>query len=126
MKQNGFIALTTVLVMIPLLLITGIETVYSNITSLLVGKMEYDYQILSANSQTCLEESVYKIKWNPSFTGTVTVDIDDWYCISDITDKTGEPGVKIIDMQLSDLNDIEINIVKELNTNTNPFELSNT
>jgi hypothetical protein len=124
-KLKGYVALTTVLVIIPLLLITGINSVYSNLTTLMIGKMNYDYELLKLNGKTCLEESVYKIKWNPSFTGTVTVDIDDWYCISDITDKTGEPGVKIIDMQLSDLNDIEINIVKELNTNTNPFELSN-
>ena len=125
MKLKGYVALTAVLVMIPLLLITGINSVYSNLTTLLVGKMNYDYELVKLNGKTCLEESVYKIKWDPTFTGTVTLDIDNWYCISNISNKPGEPGVKIIDMQISDLNDIERNIIKELNTNTNPFELRN-
>jgi hypothetical protein len=124
-KKKGYVALTTVLVILPLLLITGINSVYSNLTTLIVGKMNYDYELLKLNGETCLEESVYKLKWNPNFTGTITVDIDDWYCISEITNKTGEPGIKIIDMSLSDLNDIDINIIKEVNTNTNPYELTN-
>jgi hypothetical protein len=126
MKSKGYVALTTVLVMLPLLLITGINSIYSNITSLLVGKMNYDYQILEANAQTCLEETVYKIKWGVDYTGTFTIDMEDWSCVSTVTNKDGEPGVKTIEMELTDKNNnVEKSIVKELNINSNPFELKN-
>lgn len=125
MKLKGYVALTTVIVIIPLLLLAGIDSVYNNMTSLLVGKMNYDYQILKNNSETCLEESIYKIKWNPTYTGDITIEMEDWSCVSTITDKDGEPGIKIINMELLDSNNITISVAKELNTNTNPFELSN-
>jgi hypothetical protein len=57
--------------------------------------------------------------------GTLNIDRGDWSCTSTVTNKSGETGVKIIDMQLTDESGVSINISKELNSNTNPFELSN-
>ena len=37
-QQKGYIALTTVLVVLPLLLLTGINLVYENITEMVVVK----------------------------------------------------------------------------------------
>lgn len=128
MKLKGYVALTTVLVMIPLLLLTGIDSIYNNLTSLIVGKMNYDYQILESNGETCLEESVYRIKWGLDYTGEFTIDMGDWTCVSTVTNKDPdlEPGVKIIEMVISDTqNNIQRTVIKELNSNTNPFELSN-
>ncbi len=123
--MKGYVALTTVLVMIPILLLTGISSVYNNITSLIIGKMNYDYQILGINAETCLEESVYRIRWNVDYTGEFTLAMDDWTCISTVSNKIDEPGIKIIEMELSDSNNIQKFVSKELNSNTNPFELSN-
>jgi hypothetical protein len=127
MKLKGYVALTTVVVMLPLLLITGINGIYRNLTSLIIGRMNYDYQILETNAQTCLEESVYKIKWEVDYTGTFTIDMTDWSCTSTVTNKDLEPGVKTIELELLDKDsNITKSIVKELNSNTNPFELKNT
>lgn len=126
MKLKGYVALTTVLVILPLLLITGVNAVYSNMTSLIVGKMNYDYQILQTNAETCLEESVYKIKWGVDYTGTFTIDMEDWSCTSTVTNKDLEPAIKVIEMDLTDKNNsAQKHVVKELNINSNPFELKN-
>lgn len=123
--MKGYVALTTVLVMLPLLLLTGIDSLYKNLSTLVVGKMNYDYQILDSNTETCLEEAVYIIKRNPTYVDTFTVAMDNWSCEIQVANKTGFPGVKIIDIQASDSNGIYISTSKELNTNTDPFEISN-
>lgn len=126
MKNHGYIALTTVLVILPLLLITGIDSLYKNTTSLIVGKMNYDYQILKGNSETCLEEAVYKIKRGGTYTGTFNISMDNWSCSVIVSNKVGSPGIKVIDISSSDINDIKFSTTKELNINTEPFEISNT
>lgn len=124
-KIAGYIALTTVLVILPLLLLSGIDAIYTNITLLISGKMQYDYNILEINAETCLEESVYKIKKNRSFTGTFNITRTDWNCTSEISDKIDHFGFKIIQIVAVDQNENHVKISKELNTNTDPFEISN-
>lgn len=126
MKNHGYIALTTVLVILPLLLITGINSLYNNTTSLIVGKMNYDYQILRSNSETCLEEAVYKIKRGRTYTGTFNIAMDNWSCNVIVSNKVGSPGIKLIDISSSDTNSVQFKTTKELNINSEPFEISNT
>lgn len=123
--MRGYIALTTVIILIPLLLLTGIDSLYNNISFLVVGKMNYDYQSLETNSQSCLEEVIYRIKRARTFTGVIKLEEDEWECNTTVTDKEGEDGVKIIDMLATDNNGITIHHRKELNINTDPFELRN-
>ncbi len=125
MKKNGYIALTTVLIILPILLLAGIDSLYKNTTGLIVGKMNYDYQILKSNSETCLEETVYKIKKERTYTGTFNISMDSWTCEITVTDKTGFTGIKIIEITASDTNSSSLSSYKELNINTDPFELSN-
>ncbi len=124
-KQKGYIALTTVLIILPLLLLTGIDSVYKNITLLLTGKMTYDHNILEINAETCLEESVYKIKKNRTYAGVLTITQTEWSCTATISDKSGEAGVKLIEITASDKGDNVVTIFKQLNTNTDPFGISN-
>lgn len=127
MKNNkGYIALTTVLVILPLLLVTGIDSLYKNTTSLIVGKMNYDYQILRSNSETCLEEAVYKIKRGGTYTGTFNISMGNWSCNVIVSDKVGFSGIKVINISSSDINDVKFSTTKELNINSEPFEISNT
>lgn len=124
-KIIGYIALTTVLVILPLLLLSGIDTIYTNISLLISGKMQYDYNILEINAESCLEESVYKIKKNRIYTGSFTITRTDWNCTSTISDKVGSLGFKIIKITAVDQNGNHVKISKELNVNTDPFEISN-
>ena len=123
--MKGYVALTTVLIMIPLLLLTGIDSVYNNLTTLIVGRMNYDNQILRINAETCLEESVYRIKRSSNYTGQFSITMETWSCTVTVTNKDGEPGIKTIDVLALDGNNIKVHLSKQLNTNSNPFELSN-
>ena len=125
LKKNGYIALTTVLVIIPLLLATGIDLAYRSITNAIVSKLEFDHNMLEVNAESCLEESVRKIKFNILFEGTLIVEQTTWTCNSVISNKPGVSGVKIINIQASDGNQNVVLLNKELNTNTDPFEISN-
>lgn len=121
--MKGYVALTTVLVMIPLLLLTGIDSVYNNLTSLIVGRMNYDYQILKTNTESCLEESIYRIKRSSNYTGQFEISMETFSCTVTIENKIGSDGIKIIRIESRDNNGINIDITKELNSNTDPFEL---
>ncbi len=123
--MKGYVALTTVLVMLPILLLTGIDSLYNNLSTLIIGKMNYDYQILDSNTETCLEEAVYIIKRNPTYENTFVLSMDNWSCSVTVTNKVGFTQVKIIDIQATDSNGISIHTAKELNTNVDPFEISN-
>ncbi len=125
LKNNGYIALTTVLVIIPLLLATGVDLAYRSITNAIVSKLEFDHNMLEVNAESCLEESVRKIKFNILFEGTLIVEQTTWTCNSVISNKPGVSGVKIINIQASDGNQNVVLLNKELNTNTDPFEISN-
>jgi hypothetical protein len=128
MKLKGYVALTTVLVMLPLLLLTGLNTLYNSITDLIIGKMNYDYQILDTALDSCLEETVYRIKWEVDYTGEFVMDMIDYSCTSTVSNKDPilEPGIKIVEIEVTDpINSIERSITKELNSNINPFELKN-
>lgn len=125
MKMKGYVALTAVLVMIPLLLITGIELVYRNITLLSIGKINYDWQILKIHSQTCLEESIYKISLDNDYIGEFIITEEYWSCTSNITDVSGEITQKIIDLEVSNTEGVSISLQKKIDTSYDPFELSN-
>lgn len=123
--MKGYVALTTILIIVPLLLLTGMDSVYRSLTTVLVGKMNYDYQILKIDGESCLEESVYRVKRNHNLTGNVQIPSGEVICDVNISNKAGVSGVKIIDITATDSNGIKIFVKKELNTNTNPFELIN-
>jgi hypothetical protein len=123
--MKGYVALTTVLVILPLLLVTGIDTLYNNMTTLIVGKMSYDYQILQSNSETCLEETVYKLKRNREYIGEYNISMDTWNCDIEVSNKIDNPGIKVIRIESTDENGTYLLINKELNMNTDPFEISN-
>jgi len=123
--MKGYVALTTVLIIIPLLLITGVTSLYDNITVLSVSRYNYDSQVLRVNSQTCIEESIYKIKRSISFTGVLNISKENWSCVINISDKQGYTGIKILDISVEDINNTKLSLKKELDTNTNPFTLKN-
>ncbi len=87
--------------------------------------MQYDYNILEINAETCLEESVYKIKKNRSISDTFTITKPEWSCTCQISDKPENFGVKTIGIIATDQNSNHVTLSKELNTNTDPFEISN-
>lgn len=123
--MKGYVALTTILIIVPLLLLTGMDSVYRSLTTVIVGKMNYDYQILKIDSDSCLEETVYRVKRDHNLTGNIQIPTGEVICDVNISNKDGVSGVKIIDITATDSNGVKVSVSKELNTNTNPFELTN-
>ncbi len=123
--MKGYIALTVVLLIVPLLLLAGVDSVYKNLTSLIVGRMNYDSKVLEINTETCLEESVYIIKRSPAYTGNLILTMGDWLCNITIENNPTDTKIKRISIEAIGENDISKKIIKELNTNENPFSLRN-
>jgi len=94
-------------------------------TTLVIGKMNYDSQILKSNSETCLEEAVYVIKRDYGYTGILNLSMDTWNCNIEIYDKPETTGIKIINIEATDDNGMYTFTEKELNINVDPFEISN-
>lgn len=124
-QQKGYIALTTVLVILPILLLAGINLVYENITEMVAGKMRFDYNVLELNAETCLEEAVRKLKFNPQYTGTLNFNLTGWSCKVTVQNVPTKTGFKLLNIVASDELGNVVSINKELNTNTDPFEISN-
>ena len=124
-KTKGYVALTVVLMLTPLLLSIGINAIYRNISIYRTEKITFDHNLLEINAETCLEESVVKIKREPTFTGVYIVTQPTWSCESNILDKTGETGIKLIDIKATDNNGNFVSLKKQLNISTDPFEISN-
>lgn len=123
--MKGYIALTVVLLIVPLLLLAGVDSVYKNLTSLIVGRMNYDSKVLEINTETCLEESVYIIKRTPSYTGNLILTMEGWLCNITVENNLTDPAIKKISIEAIGENDISKKVIKELNTNENPFSLRN-
>ena len=87
--------------------------------------MRFDYNILELNAETCLEESVRKIKFNPQYTGILNFNLTGWTCEVTVQNIPLKAGFKELNIVANDeLNNV-VTINKELNTNTDPFEISN-
>jgi hypothetical protein len=123
--MKGYVALTTILILVPLLLLTGFNSVYRSLTTLLVGTMNYNYQILNIDTQTCLEESVYRIKRDHNLVGDIQINTEDITCDVNISNKVGFSGIKILEISAVGNNDVKVLLRKELDINVNPFELTN-
>ena len=100
-KENGYIALTTVLILIPILLMTGIALIYSNISLLVSTQSLYASALSNTQYSTCLEESILKVKRNHTFTGTSNLTFTNFSCTSVISDYQGNTNTKKIDITIT-------------------------
>lgn len=69
-RKKGTIALTTLLVLTTTLTLVGISIVYLSIDSASISRSYYNLNIAKSYSQSCLDEALFKIALNPSFTGS--------------------------------------------------------
>lgn len=94
-KYEGAIALTTVIIISGLLIASGITIVLTSIdlrksTESSIGVVRSDI-----NSRTCLEESVQRLKYDTTYTGSLSVTLTNGSCEADISDDI-DPNNKVI------------------------------
>lgn len=94
--KKGSIALTTVLMVSAILLASGLTLILTSIDLSFASKNFNSYQLSKIRSKTCLEESLYKISKNPSYTGTVSYTYSDGSCTAIITNDLVISTTKIV------------------------------
>ncbi len=97
MNQKGMIALITVFVVSGVLLVTGIAVVLVSADLAMSTKGYMSKVNLQSTSRTCLEECLYKLKFDDTFVGQVTYADDSGSCVADVSDDSS-PGIKNIDL----------------------------
>lgn len=79
------VALTTVLVTTAVLLAGSISILFNIIDMTRTNKDNLTYELNSIRADSCLEESMNKLKFNPNYTGEVIITFSDGTCLSNIT-----------------------------------------
>lgn len=96
-KKKGMIALVTVIVISGILLVTGIALVLAS-ADLAMSAKGYAAKVnLQSTMRTCLEESIYKLKFDDTFTGQISHSGSSGSCTADVSDDIN-PGIKNIDV----------------------------
>lgn len=97
-KQNGSIALLTVLALVIMLVSVGSALVISSTDYLISGRSFSERLTLDSIMRTCLEEGMYRLKKEKSFTGTVTYAQDSASCSIVISEENGDPNKRLIEI----------------------------
>ena len=93
-KYNGSVALPTVILISTILLISGINVVMLSIDIRKSSKNYYLYTEARLNAQTCLEEGIATLKFNPTYTGSFNVTLPSGSCDGVVTNIGGDPDLK--------------------------------
>lgn len=94
-KIKGGISLTVIVILSGILLLAGITIVLSSIDLLSIVSLADNNATLKNNSRTCLEESMYRLKFNIVYEDSFNIPLDQGDCTADVTDDS-TPGIKII------------------------------
>ena len=78
--HKGIVALTTLLIMSTVLIVSGISVVYLSIDSAAVSRNYVNLNHAKSNIQSCLDEALLRITLNRGYTGTANVIIDGTSC----------------------------------------------
>lgn len=98
-NKQGAIALTTLLIVFSILLFSG--------TTLILLATDFAKSLSAVNNgtiaqihaQSCMEESLIRLKENKYYSGSLTINIDNGFCKSDVS-------IDLVDIDLRDI-DIE-------------------
>jgi hypothetical protein len=97
---KGSVALTTVIVLSGILIAAAATLTLVTIDLRQGTALSIDYTEAQIHIDTCIEESVQRLKYLPTFTGEITVDFDNGSCRSTISDGA-QPGIKLVEMESS-------------------------
>ncbi len=79
--SEGSVALLTVILLLVVLVSVGAAIVASSTDYLISGKNVTERYHLEMLNRTCVEEAMYRIKRNPSFTGDFSITVNDRTCV---------------------------------------------
>jgi hypothetical protein len=118
------ISLTTVLVTSAILLLTGITIVFSTMDLAYSSKDTFNYELNTMRSRSCLEEAIYRIKNNPTFTGTAAITFTDGNCSAAVTNDPQNSNIKLVAIT-SMIKEYTYMLNKKVDISTSPFTVLN-
>jgi len=123
-NYKAYVALTTILIIIPILLMGGIALLYSNMNLLISTQSMYASSLSNNEYNTCLEESVLKIKRDNNYTGTLTINFPSYTCTAVISNYMGNTNIKQIDITVTS-GIYTYNRVQIVDISISPYSVSN-
>jgi hypothetical protein len=120
-RYSGVIALTTVIIISGLLIASGITIVLTSIDLRKSTKSNVGIVRADINSRTCLEESVQRLKYDTSYTGSLMVTLSEGSCEANITDDIN-PDNKVISYKGSS-NESSVSYTVRLDITEYPFSI---
>lgn len=121
LKYNGGVALTTVIILTALLMLSGTTIVLTSIDLRKSTKNNSSYIQAEINFDSCIEESVHRIKFNPTFTGSFSINLLNGSCQS-IVSNDANPAVKVFNITSISEGSTYTGSIK-VDTSTYPFEI---
>jgi len=120
--MKASISLTTVLVIGSMLLLSSIVLIVSSLDLLESTTAYSNFKIARINSNTCLEEALFKIKANHTYTGSNQISVNNGLCNYTVTNQNGDTTKKIISISGS-LNKTNYTSTKFADTTQLPISL---
>jgi len=117
-NQKGSVALTTVIVISAILLFSGISILITNIDLTRVANDYNNRLVVTLGIESCFEESLYKLKYDRTYTGTINLSNGFGDCSSLIEDD----GVDIKKFTLtSNLDEYYYEVTRRVDISVFPF-----
>lgn len=108
-QQKGSIALTAVIAMSSILLLAGITLVLTSIDFARSTKSYENTFRAQLNTNSCLEEALYRLGTNRQYTGSISVSDDGNSCSATVTTNAQNPNYK--DVAITSTVDVQVNNV---------------
>ncbi len=119
--KSASVALTTVVLLSGILLVTAVAIVISNLDISMAIKNVESFNIAKLNTFSCIEESIYKLKFEPTFTGNIVVnDLND-SCTA-VVSNDANPNYKTI-TSTSNTDGTNYTTTITVDISMNPFEI---
>lgn len=93
-KVAGNISLTTVILVGAILIVSGMAVLSNAIDIAMSTKSYFNRNMADLRASTCIDEGMYKIAKQSTYTGTTTVNYADGNCVVVITNIGGDPTKK--------------------------------
>jgi hypothetical protein len=120
-RTKAAVALTTLIVVSSMLLLSGVTLMMINIDLAHSNKSVNSNMINRINADSCLEEGLLRLSNDPSYTGTFSLTFEDGNCNGTISNDT-IPNTKIILID-SDFDGYTYHKEEKVNMSTNPISL---
>lgn len=121
-RYEGNIALTTVLVLMAILVISGTTMLMGSLDMARIANDYRDTKTLELYASSCLEEGLRKLSIDTGYTGSFEFDQNDLACDIAIATETGNPSVKIISISATVKNFYYFTSAR-VNITTNPISV---